>query len=124
MRNFREFEAGPDPFGRTWQVQFKWLQTAISIRHSDSVDAKFRLRCGEETAEKVVAMRHPDLLELSRKTGQELTDPWCSRMAALHLKYLIETGGDLEQELVTMTPRQLEAAAETLAVALAPAARG
>jgi hypothetical protein len=29
MQNFREFEAGPDPFGRTWRVKFKWLLTAI-----------------------------------------------------------------------------------------------
>jgi hypothetical protein len=41
MQNFREFEAGPDPFGRMWSVQFKWLQTAISLRHSDSIDVKF-----------------------------------------------------------------------------------
>ena len=38
MLNFRQFEAGPDPFGRKFQVMFKWLQTAISIRCSDSVD--------------------------------------------------------------------------------------
>jgi hypothetical protein len=44
MRNFRQFELGPDPFGRKWQVSFKWLQTAISLRHSDTVDAKFLLQ--------------------------------------------------------------------------------
>jgi hypothetical protein len=27
--NFREFELGPDPFGRTWQAHFSWLQTGI-----------------------------------------------------------------------------------------------
>jgi hypothetical protein len=37
----RLFEAGPDPFGRTWKVQFRWLQTGISIRHADTVDVKF-----------------------------------------------------------------------------------
>jgi hypothetical protein len=44
MQNFRQFEAGPDPFGRKFQVFFKWLQTAISIRHSDTVDVKFVLQ--------------------------------------------------------------------------------
>jgi hypothetical protein len=39
--NSRRFEAGPDPFGRTWQVEFRWLQTGISIRHADTVDVKF-----------------------------------------------------------------------------------
>ena len=43
MLNFRQFEAGPDPFGRKFQVMFKWLQTAISIRHSDTIDVKFVL---------------------------------------------------------------------------------
>ena len=33
--NFRAFEAGPDPFGQTWQVEFRWIQNAISIRHAD-----------------------------------------------------------------------------------------
>ena len=52
MQNFREFEAGPDPFGRMWSVQFKWLQTAISLRHSDSVDVKFILRSDDTKMEK------------------------------------------------------------------------
>ena len=39
--NYRMFEAGPDPFGRHWQVEFRWLQTGISIRHADTVDVKF-----------------------------------------------------------------------------------
>ena len=43
MLNFRQFEAGPDPFGRKFQVMFKWLQTAISMRHADTVDVKFIL---------------------------------------------------------------------------------
>jgi len=43
MLNFRQFEAGPDPFGRKFQVFFKWLQTAISLRHADTVDVKFVL---------------------------------------------------------------------------------
>ena len=107
MQNFREFTAGPDPFGRTWSVQFKWLQTAIAIRHSDSVDVKFSLRSDDITQEKVIALGHPDLLQLSEKTGQPLTDPWCSRLAALHLKHIIETGEDMEKSLVTPTLEQL-----------------
>jgi len=107
MQNFREFEAGPDPFGRTWSVQFKYLQTAISIRHSDSVDVKFILRVDDTKTDKTIALMHPDLLELSEKTGRPLTDPWCSRLAALYLKRLIETGEDMEKRLVTPTLEQL-----------------
>ena len=43
VENFRKFNAGPDPFGRTWNVEFRWLQTAISIRHADTVDVKFEV---------------------------------------------------------------------------------
>jgi hypothetical protein len=107
IENFREFEAGPDPFGRTWNVQFKWLQTAISLRHSDSVDVKFILRNGDTKIAKTISLRHPDLLELSEKTGHPLTDPWCSRLAALHLKHIIETGEDVEKDLVTPSIEQL-----------------
>ena len=107
MQNFREFVAGPDPFGRTWQVEFKWLLTAISLRHSDSVDVKFVLRSNDSKMEKTISLSHPDLLELSEKTGRPLTDPWCSRLAALHLKNMIETGEDLEKDLVTPSIEQL-----------------
>jgi hypothetical protein len=107
MVSFREFEAGPDPFGRKWQVQFKWLQTAISTRHSDSVDVKFILRSDDARTEKTISLRHPDLLLLSERTRQPLSDPWCSRLAAAHLRYIIETGEDMEKSLATPSLEQL-----------------
>jgi hypothetical protein len=110
MDNPREFQAGPDPFGRTWQVKFLWQQTAISIRHSDSVDVKFLLSDGEVTEEKVIALPHPLLLELSRKSGQPVSDAWCMKLAAAHLKRMVETGDDIEKTLVTMTMEEMERA--------------
>lgn len=107
MQSFREFEAGPDPFGHVWQVQFRWLMTAISLRHSDSVDAKFILRRDDTKVTKTISLRHPDLLALSEKTGRPLTDAWCSRLAAEHLKQLVETGEDMEKGLITPSPEQL-----------------
>jgi hypothetical protein len=107
MQNFRQFEAGPDPFGRAWKIEFKWLQTAISLRHSDTVDVKFVLRSDGTRAEKNISMPHADLLELSKKTGFPMTDAWCSRLAALHLKHLIETGEDMEKDLVTVSAQEL-----------------
>jgi len=110
--NFRRFEAGPDPFGRTWQVEFRWLQTGISIRHADTVDVKFVVWTRDEPKEeKVLALPHPDLLELSRRTGHELNDAWCLKLAAKHLIYMIESGEDLEKTLVTLSPADLERAA-------------
>ncbi len=107
MENFRQFEAGPDPFGRTWKVEFKWMLTAISLRHSDTVDVKFVLRDDGTRVEKTIALPHAGLLALSKKTGHPMTDPWCSRLAALHLKHLIETGEDMEKDLVTVSPEEL-----------------
>src|SRR4026208_2622585 len=103
MASFRQFEAGPDPFGRKYQVLFKWLQTAISIRHSDTVDVKFILKddAGVET-QQTIALPHADLQRLSRETGRQMEDPWCARLAALHLLYLVNTGEDIEKDLVTV----------------------
>src|SRR5689334_13523363 len=116
MLNFREFEAGPDPFGRKFQVLLKWLQTAISIRHADTVDVKFILTddTGART-EKTIALPHPDLLAISRDLGRKMDDPWCARLAAFHLKRLIETGEDMEKDLVTVTRADLVAYAGQLA---------
>jgi hypothetical protein len=102
MMNYRQFEAGPDPFGRKFQVFFKWLQTAISLRHADTVDVKFVLEdeSGART-EKTIALQHADLLRLSKEIGRPLDDPWCGRLAQMHLLYLVSTGEDMEKDLVT-----------------------
>jgi hypothetical protein len=109
--NFRRFQAGPDPFGRTWEVEFRWLQTGISIRHADTVDVKFVVWTeGEPKQEKVLALSHPGLLALARRVEQPLTDAWCLKLGALHLKHMIESGEDLEKTLVTLSAADLERA--------------
>jgi hypothetical protein len=115
MPNFREFEAGPDPFGRKWQVLFKWLQTAISIRHADTVDVKFVLTDPDgERSEKTIAIPHADLCQVSSELNRPFDDPWCSQIAAMHLEHLIETGEDMEKLLVTLTPADLKGYVEKL----------
>lgn len=115
MLNFRQFEAGPDPFGRKFQVFFKWLQTAIALRHADTVDVKFVLvdENGSQT-EKTIALPHPGLLRVSRESGYPMDDSWCARLAALHLLHLVETGEDMEKDLVTVAPADLKRYAEKL----------
>jgi hypothetical protein len=116
MQNFRQFEAGPDPFGRKFQVWFKWLQTAISIRGSDTVDVKFVLENEQAgSAQKTIALPHLALLALSRETGRPMDDAWCSRLAALHLVRLVETGEDMDKDIVTVTPAALQQYAQELA---------
>ena len=117
--NIRRFQAGPDPFGRIWEVEFRWLQTGISIRHADTVDVKFVLwtegpEDKEEKQEKVIALPHPLLRTLSKETGPALTDPWCTRLAARNLRFMIESGEDLEKTLVTLSLPALQRAAGDL----------
>ncbi len=117
LENFRRFQAGPDPFGRTWEVEFRWLQTGISIRHADTVDVKFIVwlkgddGSKQEMQERIIAMPHPALLELSKESGHALTDPWCTRLAARHLAYSYESGEDMEKTLVTVPLPALRRAA-------------
>jgi hypothetical protein len=116
MLNFRQFEAGPDPFGRKFQVLLKWLQTAISIRHSDTVDVKFILLDGDGgKMEKTMALPHAALVQVSQETSRAMDDPWCARLAALHLLRLVETGEDMEKSLVTLSLAELQRYARELA---------
>ena|SRR3982751_4685326 len=108
IENWRHFTVGPDPFGRAWHVDFRWLQTAISIRHADAVDVKFQLTHGEDVQEKVVALPLPDLLAVCEKVKRPLTDPWCMKLAALHLKYMIESDRDMDKTLVTTSIEDIE----------------
>jgi hypothetical protein len=62
----------------------------------------------------VIALPHPDLLALSAKLGHPLTDTWCMKLAALHLKHMLETGEDMEKTLVTTQPAEIEQYAREL----------
>lgn len=114
MENFRRFEAGPDPFGRTWHVEFRWLQNAITIRHADAIDLSFVLHQGEDAEEKVISIPMPSLLELSHRGNRPITDPWVMKLAAVHLKHMIETDVDMDKILVTMSAEDLSRANTTL----------
>ncbi|MBM3735620.1 MAG: hypothetical protein FJW39_07520 [Acidobacteria bacterium] len=116
--SFREFEAA-DPFGKTLQVKFVWLQTAISIRHADAVDVKFTLLDGAYRDEKVIALPHPVLRAMAGTSGRPLSDAWVSKLAASHLRRMIETGEDMEKPLVTMSTADIEAADSRLREAAA-----
>ncbi len=112
MDSFRQFEAGPDPFGRKYQVLLKWMQTAIALRHADTIDVKFILtdEAGERM-ERCIALPHAELQALSKRTGHVMGDAWCCRLAMAHLLWLVESGEDLEKDLITLRPEQLEACA-------------
>jgi hypothetical protein len=122
VENFRRFQTEADPFGRVWDVEFRWVQNGISIRHADTVDVKFNIwTVDEPKQERVIALRHPDLLRLSAERGEPLTDPWCMKLAALHLKHMIETDEDMEKTLVTVPYEDLVRHASQLAGSLSAA---
>jgi hypothetical protein len=108
MENFRDFQLGPDPFGRTWHVLFKYLQTGISIRHSDSVDVCFVLESGDEKLQRVIVLNHADVLAYTKRVGRELTDTWCSRIALCRLRFAVETAEDIDREYLHVTPHEIE----------------
>jgi hypothetical protein len=115
LATFREFEPAPDPFGRKWHVHFRWLQTATSIRHADTVDVKFGVSAdGAPFEERIVALPLPVLLDLSQRTGIPLSDGWCLKLAALHLQHMIESGEDIEKTLVTASADELSVYAAQL----------
>jgi hypothetical protein len=120
MESYRKFQAGPDPFGRIWDVEFQWLQTAISIRHSDSVDVKFVIwtsgvsNDAEPKQERVIALMHPDLLEVTNQVNHNLTDAFCGKLAAMHLAKMITTFEDMDKTLVTVSKSEMLAYAEEL----------
>jgi hypothetical protein len=107
MENFRDFQLGPDPFGRTWHVLFKYLQTGISIRHSDSVDVCFVIESGEERAQKTVVLSHPEIRDFSKRSGRVITDTWCSRMAACKLRQAIENFEDMDKDYLVVTTGEI-----------------
>jgi hypothetical protein len=108
LDNPRKLEVS-DPFGRKWSAELRWLQNAITIRHADAVDVKWELTADDgSTMEKVVALRHPDLLALSKKSGRQLSDSWCIRLAAAHLRVVVETWEDADKVIVTPAFDQLE----------------
>jgi hypothetical protein len=105
LRNFQ----ATDPFGRAWDVEFRWLQNAISIRHADTVDLKYYITGGEEKRELVVALPHPALLRLCAERGRALTDAWCLRLGAAHVRHMISTWADMDKTLVTPDRAELSA---------------
>ena len=120
----RLFEAGPDPFGRMWKVQFRWLQTGITIRHADTVDVKFLVTpAGGSPEEKVVALPHEMLLQLFAQRGRKLTDAACLRLAAAHVKHMIETSEDMDKTLVTVSAEELAAYDEQVNAVAVPVRR-
>jgi len=119
---FRRFQVG-DPFGRTWDVEFRWQQNAISIRHADAIDCKYYLSCGDERRELVVSLPHPDLLAVAAEAGRELSDAWVLELAGLHVDKMVSTWEDMDRAIAVVPRRELAAYGQALADAAAETAK-
>ena len=95
----KNFEVTSEITGERFTVEFRWLQTAISLRHSDTVDVKFLVNGQGQ----VIGLPHAALEEACRQAGVPLTDPLCRRLAARHLEFVLRAGEDSEKELITLT---------------------
>lgn len=108
MENFRDFDAGTDPFGQKWHANFKYLQTGISIRHSNSVDVCYILDNGSEQIQKTLVIPVAEIRAYSKRSGRPISDAWCSRIALCKLRHVIETAEDLEKDYLPVTTREIE----------------
>ena len=122
VENFRHFTTGPDPFGRSWKVTFRWQQNAISIRHADAIDVKWEISLVEaeqekEEQEKVVALPLPILMKIAAEQQRAITDSWCMKLGGLHLIEMISTWQDMDKQLVTANYEELSAYAVRIAEA-------
>jgi len=100
--NLRRFSVN-DPFGRTWDAEFRWQQNAISIRHADAVDCKYYVSTGEERRELVVSLPHADLLAVAAEAGRELSDAWVIRLAGLHVRHMISKWEALDKAVAVVS---------------------
>ena len=119
--NARRFSVN-DPFGRTWDVEFRWQQNAISIRHADAIDCKYYVSAGEERRELVVSLPHADLLAVAAEAERELSDAWVIRLAELHVRHLISNWEDLDKAIAVPSQPQIAAYNRVLEEAAAQSA--
>jgi hypothetical protein len=90
--NYRDFHTQSVLTGQDYHCLFVYLQTAISLRHSDTVDVKFRVN-GTGI---VVALPHTAWAVYQQKAGRPLSDARATEVAAGILKEGLERGDDIE----------------------------
>ncbi len=90
--DYRDFQARSPLNGQEYACRFVYLQTAISLRHSDTVDVKFLVN-GSGV---VVALPHRAWVQYRACTGREITDDQAAQAAATLLKEALERGDNIE----------------------------
>lgn len=109
--NYRDFRTQSALSRQEYHCVFVYLQTAISLRHSDTVDVKFRVN-GTGV---VVALPHTAWGMYQHSTGCALTDARAAEVAAGILKEALERGDDIE--LLDLNPTAEDVSARARAFA-------
>ncbi len=102
--DYKNFEVTSQVAAERYQVEFAWLQTAISLRRSDTVDVKFLVN----GMGKVVALPHGPLEQACSRLEILLSDDLCLRIAAEYIRGALLTGSDAEKDLLAVPPSRLE----------------
>jgi hypothetical protein len=87
--DYQGFSVSSRADGKQYQCHFRMLVTAISLRHSDTVDVTFLVNAKPF----VVAIPHVALAEFRNSTGLILTDAETIEMAGCFLKEMLEKEG-------------------------------
>ena len=105
--NYEEFSVVSALEGKRYECRFYTLMTAISLRHSDTVDVKFLVN-GKRL---VISLPHAAFAEYRGRTGHPLTDAEAIQLAGLLLKERLEKEGlGEERELAPSIEQTLELA--------------
>ncbi len=91
--------------GTEYRCYLAYLQNAIALRHSDTVDARYLVNGKRIT----VALPHAALAEHARRAGAPLSDEEVGSLAASCLKDSLENGGDVT-DIAVPAERVLELA--------------
>ena len=105
--NYEEFSVVSGTGGQRYDCRFYKLITAISLRHSDTVDVQFLVNGQKAT----VSLPHEAFAQYRERAGRPLTDAEAIQTAGLFLKGILEKEGWEENRLL------LPSTKETLALA-------
>ncbi len=113
--DYRHFECASRVDGTRYRCYFVFLQTAISLRHSDTVDVRFLVNGKRIT----VALPHVAFARHAQQKGRPITDEQAASIAAWYLTEALESGGGVE-DLTVAPERVLELAEQAGGAGRAP----
>lgn len=107
-----EFEARSRLTGEVYRCRFSHLWSAISTRHSDTLDAKFFVN-GRPV---VVSLALPAFVAFRERVGRDLSDREASHIAAAYLKDCLEQDRDADRAEIQVDSASIFSCAQKLGI--------